>query len=40
MIIQRATYACVNLGTLLRRKKFGRSICIDGDAGEVLEKLK
>ncbi|HIR12904.1 MAG TPA: Sir2 silent information regulator family NAD-dependent deacetylase [Candidatus Choladousia intestinavium] len=37
----RAVYACVNLGEAYAPKKIAnRSICIDGDIGEVLKKLK
>ena len=37
----KATYACVNLGDAFAPKEIsGRSICIDGDVGEVLKKLK
>ena len=37
----KATYACVNLGDAFAPKEIsGRSICIDGDIGGVLKKLK
>ena len=37
----RAVYACVNLGEdKAPREIANRSICIDGDIGEVLKKLK
>ena len=37
----RAIYACVNLGEASAPKDIAdRSICIDGDIGEVLKKLK
>ena len=36
-----ATYICINLGEAFAPKEIsGRSICINGDIGEVLEKLK
>ena len=36
----RATYACVNYGEAYAPEEIaGRSICIDGDIGEVLENL-
>ena len=36
-----AVYACVNLGEASAPKEIAsRSICIDGDIGEVLKKLK
>ena len=36
-----ATYACINYGdAAVPREIAERSICIDGDIGEVLEKLK
>ena len=37
----RAVYACVNLGEAYApREIMERSICIDGDIGEILEKVK
>ena len=36
-----ATYACINYGEAVTPEEIaGRSICIDGDIGEVIEKLK
>ena len=37
----KAVYACVNYGEAYAPREIGdRSICIDGDIGAVLEKLK
>ena len=37
----KAVYACVNLGEAYAPKEIAdRSLCIDGDIGEVLKKLK
>ena len=37
----RAVYACVNLGEAYTPGEIAdRSICIDGDIGEILKKLK
>ncbi len=37
----KAVYACVNLGEAVATQEIkNRSLCIDGDIGEVLKKLK
>lgn len=38
---RRAAYACVNLGEAWAPREIAeRAICLDGDIGEVLQKLK
>ena len=38
---RRAVYACVNLGEAWAPREIAeRAICLDGDIGEVLQKLK